>query len=145
MQPAQQSRTGEPRRRRRCDQASTSGYVRTAYIYDGTNHELKCNGPEIKHVRMKTSNDLNHADGDVDEQAACERGTRGDPAETGCATKLSLRRGAAGTNAAPPPHHHHPRPHTLESPHFRHTIHHQGDIVDDHGGPTRTQREVPCG
>lgn len=35
-------------------------------------------------------------------------------AETGCATKLSLRRGAAGTNAAPPPHHH-PRPHTHSS------------------------------
>lgn len=47
--------------------------MRTAYIYDGTNRELKCNGPEIKHVRMETSNDLNHADGDVDEQAACER------------------------------------------------------------------------
>ena len=55
------------------EQASTSGYVRTAYIYDGTNHELKCNGPEIKNVRMKTSNDLNHADVGVDEQAACER------------------------------------------------------------------------
>lgn len=41
-------------------------------------------------------------------------------AETGYATKLSLRRGAAGTNAAPPPHH--PRPLALESPHTRHTI-----------------------
>jgi hypothetical protein len=57
----------------------------------------------------------------VDEQAACER--RGTEAETGCGTKLSLRRGAAGTNAAapaPPPHH--PRPLALDSPHTRHTI-----------------------
>ena len=54
--------------------------ARHTFTYDSTNHELKRNGPEIKHVRMKTSNDLDHADGHVDEQAAaCERGgTRGD-------------------------------------------------------------------
>jgi len=69
---------------------------------------------------MKTSNDLNHADVGVDEQAACERERQARDGMCRCATKLSLRRGAAGTNAAPPPHH--PRPHTLESPHIRHTI-----------------------
>jgi hypothetical protein len=85
------------------------------------------------------------------ESCACASGRAGGvmDTETASATKLGLRRGAAGTNAAPPPkwppiilvltHSSLPTPVTpsLRPP--------TTDTAGDHGASLQTQRIVPCG